>query len=102
MRFYGDVDTQGTGKVPWEDVNKTGAQPSDIGAATSTDLQSHINNSQVHSGPAAVSTLTDAVITNPQDKQVMTYEAETSKWKNKASTGGASEINGMNVMMSEW
>lgn len=105
MRFYGDVDTQGTGKVPREDVAKTGATPADIGAASSTDLQNHINDGQVHSGSASVATLSDAVITTPVDGEVLTYEASTQKWKNVAPTGGpgggASEINGMNVMM-EW
>lgn len=36
-----------------------------------------------------VSGLSDAVIASPADGQVLTYEAATSKWKNKAATGGS-------------
>lgn len=40
------------------------------------------------SGGGSLATLSDAVIASPADGQVLTYEAASAKWKNKAATGG--------------
>ena len=35
-------------------------------------------------GPQSLSVLTDVAITDPQDGDVLTYDAESGKWKNAA------------------
>ena len=42
-------------------------------------------------GPQSLAVLTDVAITDPQDGDVLTYDAESGKWKNVAPTPASTD-----------
>lgn len=84
-----------------ETPNSYNIQYSDNGTAWTTALavtgQTNWATEVLHAMPLTtvyglsvpVSGLSDALIATPTDGQVLTYEAATSKWKNKAAAGGS-------------